>query len=49
MVDIHDIFGDKIKLLFSTRPPKPTMISFSKVLQAFDSKDIVEMVDAIGK
>ena len=50
MADIHDIFGDKIKLLFNTRSPKPSIISFSKVLQAYEPKAIAEtMVDAIGK
>ena len=42
MVDIHEIFGDKIKLIFSTRLPKPTLISFSKVLQGVDHKTLAD-------
>ena len=41
MADIHDIFGDKIKLIFSTRLPKNTSISFAKVLKNTD-KQILE-------
>ncbi len=28
---IHELFGQKIKLLFSTRHPRPSMLSFAKV------------------
>ena len=32
MPDIHKIFGDKIKIMFSTRLPKPSIISFTRVV-----------------
>ena len=30
--DIHEIFGDKIKFIFATRLPKPSIISWVKVV-----------------
>ena len=30
--DIHNCFGDKIKLVFLTRLPKPSIISYIKVM-----------------
>lgn len=36
MKPIQDIFGSKIKIILSTRHPKPSMISFAKVFQMTD-------------
>ena len=31
-IDIHKLFGDRIKLIFATRLPKPSIISWVKVV-----------------
>ena len=49
MTDIHDIFGDKIKLIFSTRLPKNTSISFAKVLKNTDKQTLEDFwMGALG-
>ena len=31
--DIHNIFGDQIKIIFQTRTPKPSILSFARVVK----------------
>ena len=31
--DIHNFFGDKIKIIFQTRTPKPSILSFARVVK----------------
>lgn len=39
MKPIHDLFGEKIKIILSTRHPKPSMISFAKVFKSVGPGD----------
>jgi len=40
MKPIHDIFGDKIQFMLSTRHPKPSILSFAKVFLSFEPEPI---------
>ena len=37
--DIHELFGDKIKFIFATRLPKPSIISWVKVVSGNKRND----------
>ena len=39
---IHDIFGDRISFIFSTRHFKPTLLSFNKVMAAIEPYTLEE-------
>ena len=39
MKSIHDLFGDQIKIMLSTRHPKPSMISFAKVWKSAGQRE----------
>ena len=41
---IHEIFGDRISFIFNTRHPKPSLLSFIKVLGAVEPETPEEKV-----